>query len=148
LVPRTRQCIRSKPWWNETIDTAREIMKTRLREWKADSTTPKRNQFNGTRNNYHQTVRAEKNKVWYTFLFEARNWEIFQALRYSKPQRKEPTPDITFQGATATTFKEKPHYSARPSFLHHLSPKSGRLPTLPVTHYHGQRSQLTRSRMP
>jgi hypothetical protein len=35
FVPRTRQCMRSKRWWNETIDTAREIMKTRLREWKA-----------------------------------------------------------------------------------------------------------------
>jgi hypothetical protein len=46
FVPRTRQCMRSKPWWNETIDTAREIMKTRLWEWKADRTTPKRNQFN------------------------------------------------------------------------------------------------------
>ena len=107
FVPRTRQCMRSKPWWNETIDTAREIMKSRLREWKADRTTPKRNQFNATRNYYHQTVRAEKNKVWYTFLSEARDREIFQALRYTKPRRKEPTPDITFQGTTATTFKEK-----------------------------------------
>jgi hypothetical protein len=54
-----------------------EIMKTRLREWKADRTTTKRNQFNATRNNYHQTVRAEKEKIWYTFLSEARDKEIF-----------------------------------------------------------------------
>jgi hypothetical protein len=99
--------MRSKPWWNETIDTAREIMKTRLPEWKADRTTPKRNQFNATRNNYHQTIHAEKNKVWYTFLSKARDREIFQVLRYTKLRRKEPTPDIIFQGATAITFKEK-----------------------------------------
>jgi hypothetical protein len=43
FVPRTRQCMWCKPWWNETIDTAREIIKTRLREWKADRTTPERN---------------------------------------------------------------------------------------------------------
>ena len=45
--------------------------------------------------------------MWFTFLSEARDREIFQALRYTKPRRKEPTPDITFQGTTATTFKEK-----------------------------------------
>jgi hypothetical protein len=69
-VPRTRQCMRSKSWWNETIDTAREIMKTRLREWKEERTTAQRNQFNATRNNCHQTIGAEKNKVWYTFRSE------------------------------------------------------------------------------
>jgi hypothetical protein len=83
------------------------IMKTRLREWKVDRTTTQRNQFNATRNNHHQTIRAEKNKIWYTFLFKARDREIFQALRYTKPRRKKPTPDITFQGTTATTFEEK-----------------------------------------
>jgi hypothetical protein len=59
IVPRTRQCMRSKPWWNKTIDTAREIMKTRLREWKADRTTPKGNQFNATRNNYHTSRKKQ-----------------------------------------------------------------------------------------
>jgi hypothetical protein len=116
FVPRIRQCMTSKPWWNETIDTAREIMNTRLREWKADRTTTKQNQFNATCNNYHQTVRAEKNKVWYTFLAEARDREIFQALRYTKPRRQQPTPDITFQGATATTFKEKASVSHQALF--------------------------------
>jgi hypothetical protein len=58
-------------------------------------------------NNYHQTLRAEKNNVWYTFLPEAREREIFEVLRYSKPWWKERTPDITFQGTTVTTFKGK-----------------------------------------
>jgi hypothetical protein len=42
-ILRTRQCMWFKRWWNETIDTAREIMKTRLWEWKADRTTRKSN---------------------------------------------------------------------------------------------------------
>jgi hypothetical protein len=45
-IPRTRQCIWSKLWCHKTIETGRELMKTRLREWKGERRTPKRNQFN------------------------------------------------------------------------------------------------------
>jgi hypothetical protein len=63
FVPRTRQCMRSKYWSNETIDTARELIKRQLQEWKGDRTTPKRNQFKATQHNYYQTVCAEKEQV-------------------------------------------------------------------------------------
>jgi hypothetical protein len=51
FVPRARQHIQSKPRWNETIDTARDIMKTRVQKLKDERTTTKQNQFNATRNN-------------------------------------------------------------------------------------------------
>jgi hypothetical protein len=53
----------SKQWWNETIETIGEIMQIRLREWKVDRRTRKRNKFNAIRNNYRQTVPAEK--IWF-----------------------------------------------------------------------------------
>jgi hypothetical protein len=38
---------------------------------------------------------------------KVRNLEICQVLRYTKSRRKEPIPEIDFQGIPATTFLEK-----------------------------------------
>ena len=82
-------------------------MKTRLRQWKIDRTTPLWNQFTATRNMYHRTIKDTKRQHWDTFLNEARGKEIFTALKYTKPRKTEPTPDITYDSETATTFQEK-----------------------------------------
>ena len=70
-------------------------------------TTPARNQFNGVRNAFLNVIRDAKAKNWNDFLQEARGKDIFTAMRYTKPTRTNPTPDITLGGEKATTFDEK-----------------------------------------
>ena len=108
-VPKRKITVRSKPWWNQDIDQKRKIMHTRLREWKESRTTPARDQFNAVRNSFYNTVREAKSKNWNDFLQGARGREIFTAMRYTKPRRTDPTPDISLGEDRASTFKEKAH---------------------------------------
>ena len=90
---------------------------TRLREWKAERTTPARNQFAAVRNAFFNAVRDAKSKNWNNFLQGARGKEIFTAMRYTKPRRTDPTPDITLQDETAKTFTEKERLFRKALFL-------------------------------
>ena len=92
-VPKKITMIRYKPWWTDEIRQKRKIMNTWLREWKAERTTPARNQFAAVRNSFFNAVRDAKAKNWNNFLQGARGKEIFTAMRYTKPRRTDPTPD-------------------------------------------------------
>ena len=106
-VPPKKTTVRSKPWWSQEIDEKRKIMHHRWREWKETRTTPARNQFNAVRNSFYTTIREAKSKNWDDFLQSARGKEVFTAMRYTKPRRVDPTPDITLGEEKAKTFKEK-----------------------------------------
>ena len=106
-VPQKKTMIRSKPWWNGEIDEKRKIMRTRWREWKVARTTPARNQFNAVRNTFYNAIREAKSKNWNDFLQGAKGKEIFTAMRYTKPRRTDPTPDIIYGEERAQTFGEK-----------------------------------------
>ena len=106
-VPNKITTVRSKPWWNAEIDQKREIMHGRWREWKETRSTPARNQFNATRNSFFNSIREAKSKNWNNFLEGARGKDIFTAMRYTKPRRTDPTPDIILDNNTASTFKDK-----------------------------------------
>jgi hypothetical protein len=106
-VPKRTTTVRSKPWWSQEIDQKRKVMNGRWREWKATRTTPARNQFNAVRNSFYSAIRDAKSKNWNDFLQGARGKEIFTAMRYTKPRRIDPTPDITLDNETASTFKDK-----------------------------------------
>src|SRR5947209_18684065 len=82
-------------------------MHHRWREWKETRSTPARNQFNAVRNSFYTTIREAKSKNWDDFLQSARGKEVFTAMRYTKPRRVDPTPDITLGEEKAKTFKEK-----------------------------------------
>src|ERR1700710_967200 len=106
-IPKRKPSPRSKPWWNDDINKKRTLMKSRLRQWKAERTTPNWNQYATTRNLYQRTIRDAKTNLWNDFHKNARGKDIFTALKYTKPRRTEPTPDITLNGHTATTFQRK-----------------------------------------
>jgi ribonuclease HI len=106
-VPKKVTTVRSKPWWSKEIDQKREIMNGRWREWKATRTTPARNQFSAVRNSFFIAIRDAKSKNWNDFLKGARGKDIFTAMRYTKPRRVDPTPDIIVGQEKASTFKEK-----------------------------------------
>ena len=106
-VPKKITTVRSKPWWNDEISEKRKILNTWLREWKLERTIPARNQFAAVRNSFFNAVLVAKGKNWNNFLQGARGKEIFKAMRYTKPKRTDPTPDITLQDETAKTFTEK-----------------------------------------
>jgi len=106
-VPQKKIMIRSKPWWNGEIDEKRKIMRTRWREWKDARTTPARNQFNAVRNTFYNAIREAKSKNWNDFLQGAKGKEIFTAMRYTKPRRTDPTPEIMHGDGRAQTFAEK-----------------------------------------
>src|SRR5437588_5329827 len=105
-VRQKKTMIRSKPWWNGEIDEKRKIMRTRWREWKDAHTTPARNQFNAVRNTFYNAIREAKLKNWNDFLQGAKGKEIFTGMRYTKPRRTDPTPDIMHGDERAQTFAE------------------------------------------
>jgi hypothetical protein len=82
-------------------------MKSRLRQWKADRTTPNWNQFAAMWNLYQLTLKDSKSSLWNEFLINARRKDIFTAQKYKKPRRTEPTIDIKLDNQTATTFQAK-----------------------------------------
>jgi hypothetical protein len=58
-------------------------------------------------NLYQCTIKDAKTNLWNDFLKNAHDKDIFIALKYTKPQHTEPTPDIKLNGHTATTFEGK-----------------------------------------
>ena len=82
-------------------------MCTQWREWKEARTTLTRNQFNAVRNTFYKAIREAKTKNWNDFLRDAKGKEIFMMMRYTKPRRTDPTPDIIHGGEQAQTFSEK-----------------------------------------
>ena len=67
-VPKKIITVHAKPWWTDEISQKRTIMNTRLREWKAERTTPSRNQFAAVRNAFFNAVCDAKPKNWNNFL--------------------------------------------------------------------------------
>src|SRR5947209_5291594 len=82
-------------------------MRTRWREWKDARTTLARNQFNAVRNTFYNAIHEAKSKNWNDFLQGAKGKEIFTTMRYTKPRRTDPTPDIIHGDEHAQTVTEK-----------------------------------------
>ena len=85
------------------------------------------------RNLYQRTIKDAKANLWNDFLKNARGKDIFIALKYTKPRRTEPTPDITLNGHTATTFQSKAQLFRQSLFP---PPPSAEIAPLPQTNAH------------
>jgi ribonuclease HI len=99
---------RAKNWWTPEIDTQRRIMHSCHREWKQQKTRINWLAYTTQRNIYFRKIVQSKQTCWNDFLENAKGKDIFTALKYTKPQRHEPTPTMRTEGdRNAQTFEEK-----------------------------------------
>ena len=98
---------RSKIWWSDDIRKARTNMATHLRQWRFSETPDSFAAYKEARNAYFHAIRKAKSDKWIEFLEGVKGKDVFQVLRYTRPRRNEPTPALSHQGQTATTFEQK-----------------------------------------
>lgn len=130
FVPMHNPSSRSKPWWNEEIQTKRKQLHSALKNYEEVRDQSKWREYKDQHLSFFKTIRTRKRNQWDKFLAEARGKDIFTAMKYSIRRRCEKTPTLHTRNSTPTTFAgqvamfRETLFSPPPEF--HLTEAEGR----------------------
>jgi hypothetical protein len=110
-IPKRKNFLFSKPWWNEAIENLRKDLAGKKRQWKHYRTDETWQEFRESRNEYFSEIKKAKSTMWNIFLEKAKGKEIFKAFTYTKNRKVERIPIIEYEKNSekkkAKTFNEK-----------------------------------------
>lgn len=107
-TPRIKFSTYSKPWWTDELKSLRKKANRFLRIYKACRTENNLITWRDARATYSFSIKQAKEKSWETFLENAKEKDVFTALKLSKgSSNSSKVPDLDYKEGKATDFKSK-----------------------------------------
>jgi hypothetical protein len=102
---RIRICARSKRWWNADIDSKRKAVGRAKRKLREEGGAER---LKSARKDLKSEIRKAKRKMWQDFLINAKQYDVWRALEFTKPAMSITIPTLSDQfGNTASSTEDK-----------------------------------------